>query len=512
MTWRTASVLAATAMALVSSCLSPLQAHADSAVAPKQDVITVSGKGWGHGKGMSQYGAYGAALAGLDYQEILDFYYAKTTLKTRDDGDAIRVWISSDSDNRTNVAPAVGLVLKDSAGKAYTLPRGAKYMQWRVSRSGSKRVLAFRNAAGDWVTRKTALAPTKVWSFSNTDSGTVTVALPGGTKRTYRGRIAVRFDGSALRTVNHVTMRNYLRSVVPSEMPASWHIEALKAQVVAARSYALRYEANLGGTRVYDICDTTACQVYSGTANEYAASDKAVDGTAGKVVTYDGSIALTMFSSSNGGWAADGGEPYLVAHKDPYDGIKQNSNRTWRVELTSAKIQKAYPTIGTLKNVRVTARDGDGTWGGRVDELKVTGSKGSVTVTGAAFRSTFGLKERYFTLIGGTVDISANLTRWEDEFGGAAGVLGDFVEELEVGAGLRARFESGELWWSEATGSHLLSGVVQEAYLAEGGADSALGFPRADVAVGSDGGSWADFEVGRITCGASLDSCVVAYG
>jgi len=89
-------------------------------------------------------------------------------------------------------------------------------------------------------------------------------------------------------------------------------------------------------------------------------------------------------------------------------------------------------------------------------------------------------------------------------------VLGDFIEEVEVGSGLRARFEGGELWWSEATGSHLLSGVVLEAYLVEG--STTLGFPREDVAVGSDGGSWADFQVGRITCGAELASCVVAYG
>lgn len=395
---RAAVASAAAAVTMLGLLSAATPAQADEAVSPEDGVITLQGAGWGHGKGMSQWGAYGAATKGLDYTEILDFYYQDTTLGSLPDDYTVRVWISADTDNIMHFRPASGLKVKDSSGKSLTLPTGSKYTKWRISRVSSGRKLYYRNSSGTYKAYSTSLDPKKVWSVYNPSTDVVKLAVSDTTK-TYRGKLATRITGSRMLTVNYVSMEDYLRSVVPSEMPGSWPLEALKAQAVAARTYAAKLKEGASG--VYDLCDTSACQVYKGTSTEYSSSTAAVKASAQKVVKYQGNLALTMFSASNGGWAAAAGSdyPYLAAHEDPYDGVKRD--QTWTVTLTSSKIQKAYPSIGTLKSVQVTARDGDGTWGGRVDAVKITGSSGSVNVSGGTFKSKFSLRERLFTVVGG---------------------------------------------------------------------------------------------------------------
>ncbi len=492
-------------------------ASATEAVSPVNSTVTVTGAGWGHGIGLSQYGAYGAAKSGQSYSQILAFYYPKTTLGTLGSGSTIRVWITSDNDNRLNLRPASGLRVSDSAGKKYILPTGTNYTQWRISRSGSRRVLQYRNSAGTWVTKSSGLSATRVWTADNPASGYVMVPLPSGKTRDLRGKVSLRFSGTGARTVNTLSLESYLRSVVPSEMPSSWASEALKAQSVAARSYAVRTRDRAASTASHDICDTTACQVYKGlaersgstrTVNENADTDAAISATANKVVKYGGEVALTMFSSANGGHSADGGTPYLVAKSDPYDGKVRS--QLWTVSLSSATIEDAFPAIGTFKSVTVGSRDGDGPWGGRAVSVKITGSKSSVTVTGGSFRSTFKLKERLFQLTAGLKPGTGNYERWQ-ALGGVTGWVGAPAgSEKTVASGLRAPFEKADLLWSSATGSHWLSGDVLKAYLAEGGPSSDLGFPTTDVtATGS--GKRADFQMGRVNCPTDKE-CVVSYG
>lgn len=396
-----AALASAAAVALtLGSIGNATTALADSAVSPKGGEITVIGAGWGHGKGMSQYGAYGAASKGLSYQKIIGFYYPGTTLKS-ESNQTMRIWISADNDNAVHLRADSGLIVKDSAGKKVTLPTGSKYTKWRIKRSGSRRVLAYRNSSGSYVTYATKLNASRVWYVKNTRTNKVRLVVPGGTTRTYRGRISAKFYGSGLRTVNHLKMEKYLRSVVPVEMPGSWPAEALKAQAVAARTYAAWMKANTS-YQGYDLCDTSYCQVYKGVAYEYSATDAAIKASANKTVIYKGSPALTMFSSSNGGWSASAGSgyPYLKAQEDPYDGVKRD--QSWSVTLSATKIENAYSSIGTLESMQVTKRDGDGTYGGRVDAVKISGSKGSVTVDGGSFKSKFGLRERLFKFSSGT--------------------------------------------------------------------------------------------------------------
>ncbi len=510
---RRAATAALGVVALTAGVLgSAVPAHADAAVSPKSSAITIVGAGWGHGKGMSQYGAYGAATKGLDYAEIMAFYYPGTKLDSLPSGNRIRVWITADNDGILHFRPVAGLRVRDSAGKTVTLPTSTKYRKWRIIKSSGKRVLQYLNSSKKYVTYKNKLNGKRVWYVENTKTGTVKLAMPNGDTRTYRQKLALRFTSTGAKTVNYVSMETYLRGVVPAEMPASWALEAVKAQAVAARTYAAKLRSSVSSGSIYDLCDTSACQVYKGVAAEYSSSDKAITATANKVVTYKDKLALTMFSSSNGGWSASGGAdyPYLTAKKDPYDGVKRD--QTWSVTLSSSRIQKAYSSVGTLKSVQISARDGDGTYGGRVETVKITGSKGSVTVTGGSFKSKFGLKERLFKLVGGTdpATTTANYLKWK-ALGGTASNLGTPTgAEKVVAGGSVLAFPDADLWWSPATGSHLLTGAVRKAYNDLGGATSKLGFPKTDI-VTSKTGTSADFELGRIACPTSGD-CVVSYG
>ena len=477
---------------LLGSCLAPAPTAHAAPVAALNSTVTITTAGWGHGRGMSQYGAWGAAKEGLAYDQILAFYYPGTNLETKL-ATSLRVWLTDDA--TTNVKPETGLRVKDAAGKTLTLPRGANYTQWRITRTSNKQALSYRNAKGVWKTYKTKLNVKKTWQFVNPTTHTVTVLLPSET-RVYRGSVSHVLSGNSAITVNNVSLEDYLKSVVPSEMPASWAPEALKAQTVAARSYALRYQANLGASKNYDICDTTACQVYKGTSKEDPATNAAVAATAGKVLTYGNTIAWTEFSSSNGGFSTKGSYPYQVAKADPYDA---SMRRYWALPFTSETIQAKYPVIGSFVSITVNSRDGNGLWGGRATSVTIKGSAASVTVSGTSFKATMGLRETLMIITSGLATDTANYQRWQQLGGSAGEKLGPPAgDETTSADGLVAPFANGTLFWSSTTGSRLLSGAVLQAYTAVGGPSGDLGFPTSDI----QSGAKASFENGQISCPA----------
>jgi SpoIID/LytB domain protein len=211
----------------------------------------------------------------------------------------------------------------------------------------------------------------------------MTLRLPHHETATYRG--ALRSVEN--RTVNVLPLDRYVQGVVPSEVPTSWPTDAVRAQAVAARTYAAYERAH--STSWYDICDTSACQVYGGADAEDPASDAAVKRTRGRVVTYQGEPAFTQFSSSNGGRSSAGSEPYLVAQPDPYEASSGNPYATWTATLTSARIEKQWPAIGQLTDISFT-RDGHGDFGGRILSATFTGRQGSVTVPADDVRDLLG--------------------------------------------------------------------------------------------------------------------------
>lgn len=227
-----------------------------------------------------------------------------------------------------------------------------------------------------------------------------------GSSRIYRGAIeVVKGQSKGLTAVNHVNMEDYLYGVVPCEMSASWHQEALKAQSVAARSMAtFQYTRYL--SRGYNLVDTTYSQVYRGVTAEHPNSTAAVDATRGKITTYNGKVAETVYSASSGGYTADakyvwGNEvAYLKAKPDPYESAANHV--PWTRTITTRELEKCIANqgknIGRVEGLRIESY----TASGRVKELTILGTKGEYTVSKENIRTFFSgsnegsLKSRMF--------------------------------------------------------------------------------------------------------------------
>ncbi|HET9871070.1 MAG TPA: SpoIID/LytB domain-containing protein [Propionibacteriaceae bacterium] len=398
----------ALSIVLISTPGGATKAAADTAVSPVGGLFTVTGRGFGHGIGMSQYGSYGGATLGKTWQQMVAFYYSGTTIASQSTTRTIRVWITADTDKDLQVYPSAGLRLHAFAtGQIYTLPTGTKYTRWRTTRTATGYALHYRNTLGTWVKITPPLNATAIWTFENT-AKIIKVLLPGSLRREFRSQVSLIKTATAVITTNRLPVEDYLRSVVPSEMPTNWPTQAVQTQAVAARTYAARLQAAAAtapAAAFYDVCDTVACQVYKGyattvsgirTLHETAAGTLAVQRTAGRILTYLGNPALAMFSSSNGGFSAPGSQPYLQAKADSWDGIAKS--QAWTKTLTTAVVKQAYPNVGTIRQLQVLTRDGFGAFGGRVLTIKIIGSTGSTTVTGPAFRTAMGLRSALFRL------------------------------------------------------------------------------------------------------------------
>lgn len=345
--------------------------------------LQIEGRGYGHGKGMSQHGARGAALQGRSWPQIVLFYYPGVT-RTSYTG-AVRVLISADRDKDTIVRSRSGLAVYDHGTKtATTLPTNLGATKWRIdTRSDGRIRLGYHN--GVWRTWRLLAS---VSDFRA--PGVMELETPAGVRR-YRGvlRYVAWQQPNGTRTVNAVAMDDYLKGVVPREMPASWPREALRAQVVAARTFAVHQrQARL--RQPWELCDTIMCQVYGGYDAEAAATNEAIRLTPGYYLTYGDKPAYTQFSASSGGHTADGGQPYLPAKPDPYDGYP-----VWRVSVSSDPLQRAHPEIGRLIRVNVQARDSSG----RVALLRLDGTLKDIDIPGTEVRTLLGLKSHKFRFL-----------------------------------------------------------------------------------------------------------------
>jgi stage II sporulation protein D len=386
---RAVPTIAAASLLLTAGALAPSAAATNTWPVPRKATITISGHGYGHGHGMSQYGAEGAARRGLSHAQIARFYYPGTSWGTS--RGRVTVLISADTTDDLVVAARPRLTVRDTGGgKPVALPdNGARRWRVAVGADGRNRVSYL---TGRWH-RWTALAGQGEF-FAGGEP--ITLVTPGG-ERAYRGRLRVGITSSGARvTVNAVSLESYLKGVVPLEIPASWSPEAVRAQAVAARTYA-SYERRHPQSRAYQICDTTSCQVYGGRSAEQRASNRAVDATARRILTSGGAPAFTQFGSSSGGWTSAGSAPYLPARRDPYDGWAGNPVHSWSTRISDRRVESAWPRIGNLTRIAVLRRDGNGEWGGRVQSLRLVGGAGRVTVSGDTFRSELGLRSTWVT-------------------------------------------------------------------------------------------------------------------
>jgi stage II sporulation protein D len=339
-------------------------------------VWVVKGAGFGHGVGMSQYGAYGYAKHGFGYNAILAHYYTGTTPGTTG-AHTVHVLLRAD----------VGNVSFSGASSAcgVSLTPGASYV---ATRSGASVVLS--SAKGGQVASCGGLLSA---------AGAPNVNVSG--KGTYHGSLEVRPSSSGLNAVNAVDLENYVRGVVPGESPASWPIEALKAQAVAARSYAIADALHGNG---YDQFDDTRSQVYGGVGAETAKTNQAVDATAGQVVMYAGKIAQTFFFSTSGGHTENNefsslgfGQPaipYLRGVDDPYEADAGSPYEHWTRKFTAKRMASALSGLGLKGGLRKIAVKQRGV-SPRIVRAKLVGTRGSTAVTGPQLASALGLPDTW---------------------------------------------------------------------------------------------------------------------
>jgi SpoIID/LytB domain protein len=402
--------------ALLTSVVTAGPAAADQVYErPASGVFSVLGHGWGHGHGLSQWGAQGAAGQGIDADTITAAYYPNTT-RSVIAAAPIRVLLQEDDGRDTQVYAAAGLKVTDLAsGQAEVLPSGPTRWRATVDASGLHLSSLTGSAWTPYALGSASSSPSPSASASPSPSPSpsgapppapsyagplrfagptvVRLALPDGTSRDYRGALqAVKTSSSSLQSLDVLTLEDYLLGVVPRESSSSWRPAALEAQAIAARSYSAYKRAHATGN--YDICDTTQCQVFGGTrvyasdgssiALEAASTSDAVHQTSGVVRSYGGAPIFAEFSSSNGGWSTDGGEPYLVPQRDDWDGAVSNPVHSWSASLRATDLERRYPGVGTLRRIRVTRRDGNGEWGGRVKDVVLEGVDSSGAATSVA--------------------------------------------------------------------------------------------------------------------------------
>ncbi|MFL5892893.1 MAG: SpoIID/LytB domain-containing protein [Solirubrobacterales bacterium] len=323
----------------------------------------IKGRGFGHGVGMSQYGAYGYAKHGRGYKAILEHYYRHTRIDKA--SGSIRVLLAS----------GVGSVgfrgARTACGKR--LRKGREY---QFADAGSKVVL--RSARG----RRIAAC-----GHSGTARGGHGIHVDG--KGTYRGKLVAKETGGLL-VVNKVGLDDYARGVIGNEMSSSWPANALRAQAVATRSYALSTSAGHG----FDVYDDTRSQVYGGKGSESKPTNRAVRSTSDEVLRYHRQVITAFFFSTSGGQTesvqyafGSGAVPYLKSVKDPYDDV--SPYHKWNVRYSQREMQSRLDGLfrGRLKRVKVT-KTGDSP---RIVQAKVIGSRGSSRASGSTLQGRLGL-------------------------------------------------------------------------------------------------------------------------
>ncbi len=209
--------------------------------------------------------------------------------------------------------------------------------------------------------------------------------------RKYRGRIECgRYTGQNLTAVNVISTEKYLYGVVPSEMPSSWELEALKAQAVSARTYT-QTRKGVHAAQGYDLCDGVHCQMYLGVTNESANATLAVDATQGIIAVYNGKAIMATYCASSGGYT-DSSEnvwtealPYLRSVPDLYETTGKTWTRTFALNDISTLLTAKQIKIGTLLSVKLSEISASG----RVQKLTFVGSSGSHTIAKEEIRTFF---------------------------------------------------------------------------------------------------------------------------
>ncbi|MFW0797595.1 SpoIID/LytB domain-containing protein [Gordonia sp. CPCC 205515] len=455
--------------------------------------LTLIGHGLGHGRGMGQYGAFGYAKQGWSASQILRHYYGGTTAGKVDRPD---ISVALTGKNSVNVHADAGM----RVGGQTVAPGQA------VSLSGATATIT--NGCGGAVVRSVPAQFVEPISMAASRPPNEFLKYCGS-NQAYRG--ALGFDGG--RVVNRLNVDDYVKGVIPKESSPGWAdaggAEALKAQAVAARTYAL---AAIAGGKKID--DTQNSQVYGAVASEDPRTNRAADATAGQILLQGGKPAFTEFSSSTGGYTAGGRFP---AVRD--DGDSVSPNRNWTATVSAASAGAAFG-VGALRSLEVTEANGLGAENGRAIKVRAVGSGGTREVSGEEARNLLKLKSSWFAIQGqatkpkivtpptapggsGGLDLGSLSTLSDSllpgatqllnigtsalsgkytELGAITGPLGQAIGVPTLtpdGKGVVQLFQRGLMLFSQQTGAHALVGASLADYLERGG-QPVLGFPTAD--------------------------------
>ena len=335
----------------------------------------VHGRGFGHGVGMSAYGAYGYAKQGKNYRFILGHYYTGTSLGMVEKTRVVRVLLDiSAADVEFSGATS-------ACGKALDPVRS-----YEAHRNGNSVLL--RSSGG----KALASCGRKLRA-----AGRGKIAIAGqGTFRGALETVPTEGDAGSLNVVNALALEQYVKGVMPNEVPPSWPTEELKAQAVAVRSIALT--GDVGGNG-FDLYSDTRSQVYEGLESEYASTNDAVAATRGQVVMYGGDVAQTLYSACSGGHTESAVNvfgspvPYLVGVPDPYD--YYCPLHKWTLDFSGPEISSRLGAYlqGKLKQVVITKTGVSP----RIISAKLIGTGGTSTVTGSQLSVALGGYDTWMT-------------------------------------------------------------------------------------------------------------------
>jgi len=342
--------------------------------APAEGAVTwiVSGGGFGHGVGMSAYGAYGYGLHGAGYRQILHHYYRGIKIKPIAGASQVRVLLRTSpgdvSFSRATVA----------CGRSLDPAR-----TYRAHRRGSSvRLLA---NGGKLLARCGARL--------HAEGGRMIRIVGSGLYRGALEAVPPPSSGASLNVVNRLDVNSYARGSLPGEVPPEWPSATLKAFAVAVRSIAL--STDVGG-RGFELYADTRTQVYGGVKLESAATDRAVRATRNEAATYGGGVAQTTYFSASGGRTESGflgapDVPYLQSVADPYDYYSPQHRWTFRFTQAEMNARLGPYLDGGLRQIRVTKR-GDSP---RIDYAKLIGTRGTTTIRGDTLALALGLYDRW---------------------------------------------------------------------------------------------------------------------
>ncbi|MFM7086910.1 MAG: SpoIID/LytB domain-containing protein [Cyanobium sp.] len=318
-----------------------------------------------------------------------------------------------------------GLLVQDGRGQRLAQLGPSERLLLRQSGSGITAELLSQDGSR----RPLGTALTELWAEPLASSA-ATISL--GTER-YRGRLRIRAgEAGELQVINHLRVEHYLTSVVGSEMPSSWPQSALRAQAVAARTYAL---SQLRPASAFDLKATVASQVYRGVAGESPSTREAVLATRGEVLMQNGQLIQAVFHSSSGGMTEDSGQvwsrqlPYLVSVPD----FDQNAPVSrWQVRLEPDQLRRLFRETDGVRRIEVLSSSGSG----RIRRARVVGPAGALELSGTELRQRLGLRStlvtfQFLPLSGAPLSRAPGSgTRWNSSASGG-GAIGQAVQAAQ---------------------------------------------------------------------------------